>query len=55
MEFQGAEEWNTWTEKKFHLTPAGSSCDILHPTTITNGYFKSADQNPEATIDIVYS
>ena len=39
MEFQAAEERNTWTEKNFQITSAGSSCDIPHPTTISHGHF----------------
>ena len=55
MEFQAAEERNTWTEKNFQITSAGSSCDILHPTTITHGHFKSSNQNTEDIIDIIDS
>ena len=49
------QEKNTWTEKNFQITSAGSSCDIPHPTTITHGHFKSSEQNTEAIIDIIHS
>ena len=55
LEFQAAEERNTWTEKNFQITSAGISYDIPHPTTITHSHLKSSDQEPEATIDIIHT